>query len=146
MFKIIKLLFLILILAFENISAIHHHKRISQNFLIDTPYFWNNRIIMLNLNDVEYEKIKENFMKNKCEIINRKLKIFVRKNNSFIDMNDTKNIFFLDFKFKFKVTLIGIDGEIKYQSNDLEPFEKYFTIIDNMPIRQIEMKDDPSCN
>ena len=88
MFRIIKLLFLILV--FQDVNGIHHHKRVSQNFLIGTPYFWNNRIIVLNLTDSEYKKMKEDFIKKKCEIINRKLKIFVKKNNSFIDLDDGK--------------------------------------------------------
>ena len=49
-------------------------------------------------------------------------------------------------KFKFKMVLIGIDGEIKYQSNILESFEMYFNLIDDMPIRQTESKDDSNCN
>ena len=77
MSRIIKLL--ILILVFQDVYGIHHHKRVSQNFLIGTPYFWNNRIIVLNLTDFEHKKMKEDFIKKKCEIINRKLKIFVKK-------------------------------------------------------------------
>ena len=144
MFKIIKLLFLILV--FQDVNGIHHHKRVSQNFLIGTPYFWNNRIIVLNLTDSEHKKIKENFIKKKCEIINRKLKIFVKKNNSFIDLDDGKIKALPYLKFKFKIVLIGIDGEIKYQSNILESFEMYFNLIDDMPIRKTESKDDSNCN
>ena len=148
MFKIIKLLFVILVFVFvfQKISAIHHHKRISENLLIGTPYLWNNRIILLNINTHEYEKIKPDFTKKECQIINRKLKIFVKKKKSFVDTKDSGNKFFLDSKFKLKVILIGIDGEIKYQSDELEDFTKYFSIIDNMPIRQTEIEDDSSCN
>ncbi len=145
MFKIIKLLFLILVFVSEESSAIHHHKRISENLLIGTPYLWNNRIIILNINTYEYKKIKQDFIKKECQIINRKLKIFIKKKKFFVDIKDSNKKFFLDFKFKFKVILIGIDGEIKYQSNDLEGFKKYFSIIDNMPIRQTEKKDDSIC-
>ena len=144
MFKIIKLLFLILVFVFEKSSAIHHHKRISENFLIGTPYLWKNRILLINID--EYEKIKLDFIKKECQIINRKLKIFVKKKNSFVDIKDSDKKFFLDSKFKFKVILIGIDGEIKYQSDELEDLTKYFSIIDNMPVRQTEIKDDSSCN
>ena len=146
MFKIIKLLFLILVFVCEKSSAIHHHKRISGNLLIGTPYLWNNRIILLNINTHEYEKIKPDFTKKECQIINRKLKVFIKKKSSFIHIKDNDKKFFLDFKFKFKVILIGIDGEIKYQSDELEDLTKYFSIIDNMPIRQTEIKDDSSCN
>ncbi len=144
MFIIIKLLFLILFI--QDASGIHHHKRVSQNFLIGTPFFWKNRIIVLNLTDFEYEKIKEDFVKKKCEITNRKLKIFVNKNNSFVDLDDSKRKVLPDFKFKFKITLIGIDGGIKYQSNILESFERYFNLIDEMSLRQTEFKDDLNCN
>ena len=51
MLIIIKLLFLILV--FQDVNGIHHHKRVSQNVLIGTPYFWNNRIIVLDLTDFE---------------------------------------------------------------------------------------------
>ena len=144
MFRIIKLLFLILV--FQDVNGIHHHKRVSQNFLIETPYFWNNRIIVLNLTDSEHKKMKQDFIKKKCEIINRKLKIFVKKNNFLIDLEDSKIKDLPYFKFKFKIVLIGIDGEIKYQSNILESFERYFNLIDDMPIRQTESKDDSNCN
>ena len=145
MFKLIKLLFLILIFVFvfQKISAIHHHKRISENLLIGTPYLWKNRILLINID--KYEKTKQDFIKKECQIINRKLKIFIKKKKTFVDIKDSDKKFFLDSKFKFKVLLIGIDGEIKYQSNDLEGFKKYFSIIDNMPIRQIEKKDDSIC-
>ena len=146
MFKIIKLLFLILVFVFvfQKISAIHHHKRISENLLIGTPYLWKNRILLINID--EYEKIKLDLIKKECQIINRKLKIFVKKKKYFVDIKDNDKKFVLDFKFKFKVILIGIDGEIKYQSDELEDLTKYFSIIDNMPIRQTEIKDDSSCN
>ena len=144
MFKIIKLLFLISVFVFEKSSAIHHHKRISENFLVGTPYLWKNRILLINID--EYEKIKLDLIKKECQIINRKLKIFVKKKKSFVDIKDSNKKFFLDSKFKFKVLLIGIDGEIKYQSDELEDLTKYFSIIDNMPIRQTEIEDDSSCN
>ena len=146
MFKQIKLLFLILIFVFifQKISAIHHHKRISENLLIGTPYLWKNRILLINID--KYEKTKQDFIKKECQIINRKLKIFIKKKKTFVDIKDSNKKFFLDSKFKFKVLLIGIDGEIKYQSDEIENLIKYFSIIDNMPIRQTEIKDDSSCN
>ena len=144
MFKIIKLLFLILVFVCEKSSAIHHHKRISENLLIGTPYLWKNRILLINID--KYEKTKQDFIKKECQIINRKLKIFIKKKKTFVDIKDSDKKFFLDFKFKFKVLLIGIDGEIKYQSDELEDLTKYFSIIDNMPIRQTEIEDDSSCN
>jgi len=144
MFKIIKLLFLISVFVFEKSSAIHHHKRTSENFLVGTPYLWKNRILLINID--EYEKIKLDLIKKECQIINRKLKIFVKKKKSFVDTKDSGKKFFLYSKFKFKVILIGIDGEIKYQSDELEDLTKYFSIIDNMPVRQTEIEDDSSCN
>ena len=79
MFKLIKLLFLILIFVFvfQKISAIHHHKRISENLLIGTPYLWKNRILLINID--KYEKNIQDFIKKECQIINRKLKIFIKK-------------------------------------------------------------------
>ena len=146
MFKLIKLLFLILVFVFvfQKISAIHHHKRISENLLIGTPYLWKNRILLINID--KYEKNIQDFIKKECQIINRKLKIFIKKKKTFVDIKDSNKKFFLDSKFKFKVLLIGIDGEIKYQSDEIENLIKYFSIIDNMPIRQTEIKDDSSCN
>ncbi len=144
MFKIIKLLFLISVFVFEKSSAIHHHKRISENFLVGTPYLWKNRILLFNID--EYEEIKLDLIKKECQILNRKLKIFVKKKKSFIDTKDSGKKFFLDSKFKFKVILIGLDGEIKYQSDELEDLTKYFSIIDSMPVRQTEIEDDSSCH
>ena len=146
MFKLIKLLFLILVFVFvfQKISAIHHHKRISENLLIGTPYLWKNRILLINID--EYEKTKLDLIKKECQILNRKLKIFVKTKKSFVDTKDNSKKFFLDSKFKFKVILIGIDGEIKYQSDELEDLTKYFSIIDSMPVRQTEIEDDSSCH
>ena len=79
MFKIIKLLFLISVFVFEKSSAIHHHKRTSENFLVGTPYLWKNRILLINID--KYEKTKQDFIKKECQIINRKLKIFIKKKN-----------------------------------------------------------------
>ncbi len=83
MFKLIKLLFLILIFVFvfKKISAIHHHKRISENLLIGTPYLWKNRILLINID--KYEKNIQDFIKKECQIINRKLKIFIKKKKNF---------------------------------------------------------------
>ena len=144
MFKIIKLLFLILVFLFLRKVGNSSSQKNFRKFLIGTPYLWKNRILLINID--EYEKIKLDFIKKECQIINRKLKIFVKKKKSFVDTKDSDNKFFLDSKFKFKVILIGIDGEIKYQSDELEDLTKYFSIIDNMPIRQTEIKDDSSCN
>ena len=66
MFKIIKLLFLILVFVFEKSNAIHHHKRISENLLIGTPYLWKNRILLIYID--EYEKIKQDF-ENRIDLI-----------------------------------------------------------------------------
>ena len=135
---------MVFVFVFQKISAIHHHKRISENLLIGTPYLWKNRILLINID--KYEKTKQDFIKKECQIINRKLKIFIKKKKTFVDIKDSDKKFFLDSKFKFKVLLIGIDGEIKYQSDELEDLTKYFSIIDNMPIRQTEIEDDSSCN
>ena len=38
-----------------------------------------------------------------------------------------------------------MDGEIKYEKNKIESFDKYFSIIDKMPIRKQEMNEDKNC-
>lgn len=40
----------------------------------------------------------------------------------------------------FIVLLIGLDGSIKYQSNQLEAPQVYFNLIDRMPMRRAQMR------
>ena len=42
----------------------------------------------------------------------------------------------------FKVILIGLDGTIKSEKNDLMSNEELFSLIDKMPMRQQEIRDN----
>ena len=126
-------------------EAVHHHTRIYSNFFFKTKYLWSNRLIIFDTNELENKLLKSLLIRNKCELDNRKLKIFYKKNNSYFDLENDNREASLNFNLPFKVSLIGIDGELKFKSAKLQNFERYFEIIDDMPFRQQEAKDDQLC-
>ena len=69
-----------------------------------------------------------------CEIIERKIKIILFVNNE----NDQYHLpdFILN---KIGVWLIGLDGSVKYFSQDSFDPELFFALIDAMPMRQSEI-------
>ena len=126
-------------------EAIHHHTRIYSNFFLKTKYFFSNRLIIFDTNDSENKLLKSLLFINKCKIDNRKLKIFYKKHNSYFDLENDEKETSLKLDLPYKVSLIGMDGELKFKSAKLPNFEKFFEIIDKMPIRQQEAKDDQLC-
>jgi hypothetical protein len=138
--------FAIVTFFFFNFSfAIHHHERRSYNLLINSDYFWKNRLLILELNQFEYTEVEKKLNFYKCEIKNRKLEVFFKNKNNFLNMSSHQIDKSLKLSIYNKVTLIGMDGEIKYENNIIESFDKYFSIIDKMPIRKQEMSEDKNC-
>ena len=103
---------------------------------------WEKRLLVISYekkNDRIFIKTKKFISDNKCEIRDRNLKI--------IFFEKFKNNDFLTPKFineKYGIWLLGYDGEIKDYSLDEKIFVRLFNLIDSMPMRKNEIKND-SC-
>ena len=89
-------------------------------------YLWKNRLILVETTSYQNDKYieaKKIFIKN--------IKKFSKRYVKFISYRNKDN--------KFKIKLIGFDGEVKKTFSSLNP-EKIFNLIDKMPLGQI-MKD-----
>ena len=94
----------------------------------------------------EAKKLKREIQKAKCEIQNRKIEFLYKKKNEYFYLKNDKKEDSLIYVLPYKVSLIGIDGFLKFSNNEIESLEKYFLYIDQMPIRKNEKKFDKLCN
>ena len=102
-------------------------------------YLWKNRIILTFADDEDHPdliKLKAEMKENNCEILNRDLLHFHISNDGKIGNHITTN------DQLFRILLIGKDGGIKYESNQYVSLIQLFELIDSMPMRQDEMKQD----
>ena len=101
---------------------------------------WEKRIIIISYGkqiDELFTKSIKFISDNKCEIDDRNLKIIFFEN--------FKNKDFLTPKFinkKNGIWLLGYDGEIKDYSQDDKIYIQLFNLIDSMPMRKQEIKND----
>ena len=144
--KSLILFFLLKMVIFQDIFAIHHHPRIPINFLENSIFFGKQRVILLNVTKNEAKKLKREIQKAKCEIQNRKIEFLYKKKNKYFYLKNDKKEDSLIYVLPYKVSLIGIDGFLKFSNNEIESLEKYFLYIDQMPIRKNEKKFDKLCN
>ena len=94
-------------------------------------YRWNRRIIVtyaLSEEHPEVLKLKSDISQRLCEYNNRNL---VHEH-----VNTSKN--------DFKILLIGYDGATKYTGRQSD-LQALFDIIDTMPMRRAEMRNDRPC-
>ena len=116
-------------------------------------YKWKNRILLVitedSLNTTFLNQIKE--LKNhESGLKERKLEVFLvtkegftlgLNNNSFKKNTELyKN--FNDTNASFKAILIGLDGGVKLTQTDFISCKKLFSIIDVMPMRREEIKNN----
>jgi predicted transcriptional regulator len=119
-----------------------------------SDYRWQNRLLLIFTSSVENEQYQKQVteLKNKQEgLKDRDMKIFhlVSNDRSFVDdktinTNDVRRLY-KKYKVKekgFAVILIGKDGTEKLRKQDALSTEKIFSVIDAMPMRQQEMKQD----
>ena len=45
-----------------------------------------------------------------------------------------------------KVMLIGYDGMLKFEGDEINEMSYYFDIIDTMPVRKTELEKDETCD
>ena len=86
------------------------------NALDLSKFLWKKRLLLIRNNLSELNLIKQELKKNKQQLDKNKIEYF------FLDQNLTSNI-----------TLIGLDGLVKHQSNKLD-LKKIFNLISKMPM------------
>ena len=86
------------------------------NSLDLSKFLWKKRLLLIRNNFSELNLIKQELKKNKQQLDKNKIEYF------FLDQNLTSNI-----------TLIGLDGLVKHQSNKLD-LKKIFNLISKMPM------------
>ena len=101
---------------------------------------WKKRILIFsynNQNDELFNKTIKFISDHKCQIDDRNLEV--------IFFEKYKNKDFLTPKFinkKHGIWLLGYDGEIKDYSQDDKILLRLFNLIDSMPMRKKEVKND----
>ena len=86
------------------------------NSLDLSKFRWKKRLLLIRNNLSELNLIKQELKKNKQQLDKNKIEYF------FLNQNLTSNI-----------TLIGLDGLVKHQSNKLD-LKKIFNLISKMPM------------
>ena len=86
------------------------------NALDLSKFLWKKRLLLISDKLAELNLIKEELKKNKQQLDKNKIEYFI------LNQNLTSNI-----------TLIGLDGLVKHQSNKLD-LKKIFNLISKMPM------------
>ena len=101
-----------------------------------SQYRWTNRIIVTYSQSEDHPKVlqlKQEIAQNLCQFNNRNLLHFNVNNRNNVDEAD------------FRIILIGYDGGIKYDSENISSLKILFDLIDTMPMRRREMQNDIPC-
>jgi len=120
-------------------------------------YKWQNRILLIettNKTNLNYKNQIKEFINLEAELADRKLIVYelvgdqykktdylARENNSEWAVRKTINKSILSRTAQFKVTLIGLDGGIKMEKEEVVKKEKLFGLIDTMPMRRWELEN-----
>ena len=139
------LLIFISTFSIENTYSIHHHPRLNVNLLENTEFFGKKRVLILDLENAEILNFLKDFKNNQCEIESRKLEILIKKENKYYYIFDNSEETSLNFFLPHKVSLIGLDGYLKFVDDNFSNLKKYFNLIDGMPIRKKEIPFDKKC-
>ena len=101
---------------------------------------WKKRVLLVSYKNEEekiFNKSKTFISEYKCQIDDRNIEILFFKNFK------SKDYSFPDFiENKYGVWLIGYDGNIKDYTEDDKIFMGLFDLIDSMPMRKNEIKND----
>ena len=105
-------------------------------------YNWNSRLLLINIDNTEnelYRSLLTFQIENFCEFEDRNLigiKFENGINNAYFTPDFISN--------QYGMWLVGYDGTVKEFSEDQSFLYQIFDIIDEMPMRQIEMQNSPS--
>jgi len=112
---------------------------------------WQNRLILVMADDtsnLNFKKQITHLTKNKEALTERKLiiyKVFPNQYSKGLEIIELKSSNDLNKKYNpkqkpFKVVLIGLDGRVKLEQNEIITIEQLKSIIDAMPMRKNEMR------
>lgn len=117
---------------------------------------WENRIVIVYSDDIDssiFQKQMNTFIIDKKGMIERKLMVYsvVKERYELLDFKESNPVKsgtvsdkfksrYIDKVSKFKVVLIGLDGSVKLEQDNILIIDKLFGTIDAMPMRRREMK------
>lgn len=117
-------------------------------------YKWKNRILFVMANNKDGEKLQQQievFNQNVAGLKERNLVIYLitpneiaKYNNQTLTWKKSKGLFEA-YKLKdteMELILIGLDGQIKHRKYNVTSALEIFVIIDGMPLRQSELKNN----
>lgn len=125
------------------------HSTNSQNF---ESYTWKNRLLLVltsNIESISFTRQLKILETESKGLEERKLLVFKISPNSENSSQEHNDYWITDSKIyhsysssadKFKVILIGLDGQIKHEQKTVLTADNLFAIIDGMPMRRSEMR------
>ena len=105
-------------------------------------YNWNSRLLLINIDNTEnelYQSLLEFQIEKFCEFEDRKL-IGIKFEDGINDAYFTPDF----ISNQYGMWLVGYDGTVKEFSEDQSFLYQIFDIIDQMPMRQNEIQNNPS--
>ena len=138
--------FVCLFSFFKEVLAIHHHPRLPINYLENSIFFGEKRVVFLNISKIEASSLKQEIEDKDCEVKNRKIVFLYKKNNEYFYLKNDQKESSLTYILPSKVSIVGLDGFLKFSNNEIQSLDKYFTFIDEMPLRKKEKQFDETCN
>lgn len=116
------------------------------------PHRWQNRVILLYTDSLEhpqYQKMEEALMLEAKAVGDRKLVVYTilsRRVSLGLPAESWQDDVPLreasqNLREGFGLELIGLDGGVKYRSTSAVGLEELWALIDGMPMRRAELKD-----
>ena len=109
---------------------------------------WENRLLVIFTQDSDnssYQKQLKELIENKEDLLERKILVYHILPEIYKIGLNTENEWKENTNYKvkdipFEISLIGLDGGIKLSQTEILTAEKLFGIIDQMPMRRIEIE------
>ena len=120
---------------------------VAQDF---SKHKWENRLIIIlteNQDNSLYQRQVKELTKNEDGLLERKILVYHIFPEKYKIGLITKGKWKMNTKNKmsdvpFKISLVGLDGGVKLSQKELLTAEKLFSIIDQMPMRKNEIKNN----
>jgi len=116
------------------------------------PMRWQNRVLLLYTNNLmhpQYQKMEEALLREEKEAEARKLVVYTilgQKVSHGLPAGDWQDNLPVreasqNLRQGFGLALIGLDGEVKYRSTSAVRLDELWALIDGMPMRRAELKN-----
>ena len=113
---------------------------------------WKNRVLLIFSNEKNADNYNEQIKllsEVKEELLERKIEVYSTTKTEFIpnfkgNWKISNHLFkkYVSISKDFQVILIGLDGGIKLKEDRVLSMEKLFSIIDGMPMRRRELRNN----